>query len=165
MVVIVLYLTVSVSHSQTEEREEEGSAWYYTPEFMAIIGIIIIFLFPLVCKYPKGFSGFLRSFVCHHLSSSLNFYERSNLVTKVKPPDVRTQCFRMGGHHHDLDCTNYLLKMRLKNVAFVQLIWFFILGGVICFWGGIWLLGAIFMVVLMAKNYCVNAEADKSELE
>ena len=29
-------------------------------------------------------------------------------------------------------------------------------GGVICFWGGIWLLGAIFMVLLVAKNDLVS---------
>ena len=29
-------------------------------------------------------------------------------------------------------------------------------GGVVCFWGGIWLLGALFMLVLLAKNYVVN---------
>lgn len=31
-----------------------------------------------------------------------------------------------------------------------------IIGGVICFWGGIALLGLLFMLVLMAKNYLVN---------
>ena len=31
-------------------------------------------------------------------------------------------------------------------------------GGVLGFWGGVWLLGACFMVVLMAKNYCCNTD-------
>ena len=30
------------------------------------------------------------------------------------------------------------------------------LGGVVCFWGGIALLGLLFMLALMAKNYLVN---------
>ena len=34
-----------------------------------------------------------------------------------------------------------------------------IAGGVICFWGAVWALGAIFMAVLMAKNYCVDGKA------
>lgn len=35
-----------------------------------------------------------------------------------------------------------------------------ILGGVIFFWGSVWALGALFMVALMAKNYCIkSAEA------
>ena len=33
-------------------------------------------------------------------------------------------------------------------------------GGVIFFWGSVWALGALFMVALMAKNYCIkSAEA------
>jgi len=36
---------------------------------------------------------------------------------------------------------------------------FFATGGVLGFWGGVWLLGALFMVVLMAKNYCCNTES------
>ena len=35
-------------------------------------------------------------------------------------------------------------------------------GGVICFWGGIWLLGAIFMMVLVAKNYLFNINVGDS---
>ena len=35
-------------------------------------------------------------------------------------------------------------------------------GGVICFWGGIWLLGSIFMLVLVAKNYLVNINVGDS---
>ena len=38
-------------------------------------------------------------------------------------------------------------------------------GGVICFWGGIWLLGAIFMVVLVAKNYLVSNNVEDSYLD
>ena len=30
------------------------------------------------------------------------------------------------------------------------------LGGVVCFWGGIALLGVLFMLALMVKNYLVN---------
>jgi len=40
-----------------------------------------------------------------------------------------------------------------------------ILGGVICFWGGVWALGAIFMVVLMAKNYCIQSAAAGADTE
>ena len=38
-------------------------------------------------------------------------------------------------------------------------------GGVICFWGGVWALGAIFMVVLMAKNYCIQSAAAGADTE
>lgn len=38
-----------------------------------------------------------------------------------------------------------------------------IMGGVICFWGGVWALGGIFMVVLMAKNYCTSSQAAGEE--
>lgn len=40
-----------------------------------------------------------------------------------------------------------------------------ILGGVICFWGGVWALGAVFMVVLMAKNYCIKSAEAGSEID
>ena len=33
---------------------------------------------------------------------------------------------------------------------------FIFLGGVVCFWGGIVLLGLLFMLALMVKNYLVN---------
>ena len=32
----------------------------------------------------------------------------------------------------------------------------YFLGGVVCFWGGIALLGVLFMLALMVKNYLVN---------
>ncbi len=38
-------------------------------------------------------------------------------------------------------------------------------GGVLGFWGGVWALGAIFMVVLMAKNYCCNTENAKDDID
>ena len=42
MVVTALYLTLSVAHSQVDvgegEEREVTKAWYYTPEFTAIIG-------------------------------------------------------------------------------------------------------------------------------
>jgi len=40
-----------------------------------------------------------------------------------------------------------------------------ILGGVICFWGGVWALGAIFMIVLMAKNYCIKSAAAGGDID
>ena len=39
------------------------------------------------------------------------------------------------------------------------------LGGVICFWGGVWALGAVFMVVLMAKNYCIKSSEAGGDLD
>ena len=40
-----------------------------------------------------------------------------------------------------------------------------ITGGVICFWGGVWALGAIFMLVLMAKNYCIKSAAAGRDID
>jgi len=40
-----------------------------------------------------------------------------------------------------------------------------ILGGVVCFWGGVWALGAVFMVVLMAKNYCIKSAAAGTDID
>ena len=38
-------------------------------------------------------------------------------------------------------------------------------GGVVCFWGGVWALGAVFMVVLMAKNYCIKSAAAGTDID
>ena len=40
-----------------------------------------------------------------------------------------------------------------------------IAGGVVCFWGGVWALGAVFMVVLMAKNYCIKSAAAGTDID
>ena len=39
----------------------------------------------------------------------------------------------------------------------------YVTGGVVCFWGGVWVVGAVFMVVVMAKNMCCHNEGVAEE--
>ena len=55
------------------------------------------------------------------------------------------------------DFGHFLVTFSSSNLRF--------LGGVICFWGGVWALGALFMVALMAKNYCIKSAEAGSDLE
>ena len=56
-------------------------------------------------------------------------------------------------------------NLDLSHVTDIKIVAFFAFnlgfpGGVIFFWGSVWALGALFMVALMAKNYCIkSAEA------
>jgi len=40
-----------------------------------------------------------------------------------------------------------------------------IIGGVLGFWGGVWFLGLVFMVALMAQKYCCDTGQRKDDID
>ena len=66
---------------------------------------------------------------------------------EVGPPWVSKEFVAILGNQHDIELSLLI----------------YVTGGVACFWGGVWVVGAVFMVVVMAKNMCCHKEGVAEE--